>query len=284
MMSRVFDALIDVLPKPQLLPKTRVTYDSYVTMRRAEEETKKRYTTQDLDLLEADEAISPKSIVKLSSGVTLSLEDQWAIIGYKGMGKTTLSLNLLGVLRRAWPMVGVNILDSKPEKALAHLQTRVVSPDPPLPARPGEQIVWAPDDNDPEAYELWFERILHQYDSEPDDTPSITYVDELSSIGGNSPQSFPRSFNRIMKQGRSNKKCLILLSQEAAWIPRNVMGQATQLVRLRLVLEPDALRCDAILHGDKERREPASRYGFCHRRLDGPGPARMFTDWHEFLA
>lgn len=285
--GKLLDRLIDALPQPDLFPKTRTVYESMVTMRRTEDVARRPVRAVTSDASDLAEAISPKALVRLASGLVMSLEDQWSIIGYKGTGKTTLSTKLLAAYRNAWPIVGVNILDTKPEKALAQIGTRFETDSPPPPAPPGEVYVWAPLDNNPQAFDDWFGAILHQHEREPDDTPSLTYVDELSSIGGNSPQSFPTNFNRMMKQGRSNKKTLLLLSQEAAWIPRNVLGQATHLVRLRLVLESDALRCDAILHGrgstSKDRKEPASRYGFWHRRLDSPGPASHFTDWRAFL-
>jgi hypothetical protein len=286
-LREIVNRLVDVMPQPNLFPRTRLVYNSITTARRAREESAPAVDFDDALSAPDDlrNLITPKKLVKLSSGLIMSLEDQWAVIGTKGTGKTTFSLNLLNTMRVAWPSVGVNVLDSKPEKALRHLDTRFEQDEPPPPAPPGKMHVWAPSTNDPSAYDDWFAAILAQHGRDPDDTPSITYIDELSSIGANSPQSFPINFNRLMKQGRSNKKALIILSQEAAWIPRNVMGQASHLVRLMLLTEPDALRCDMLLHGsNKTRREPASRYGFWHRCLNAPGAAREYADWRELLS
>lgn len=213
------------------------------------------------------------------SGLLMSMQDRWSIFGTSGSGKTTLAMKLFYAYARLFPSAGRYILNSKPDDFFFGMPNRFITNDLPPIAPPGYTVVWEPPDNDIDIYDAWFERLLKN------EGPVIVLVDELSNVGGSTGMTYPLNFNRYMKQGRSLNKTLITLTQEAAYIPRNIMGQATHLVRMRLIDDNDQKRLDRSLHGAATpRRNPPTRYGLWHRRLDTPTPAKLYADWKSFLA
>lgn len=144
--------------------------------------------------------------------------------------------------------------------------------------KPGGIQVWQPPDDDSADYDSWLGGIK---DSR---LPSIVYVDELSSLGGNGPLSYPPNLARLLKQGRSLRMCVIALTQEAAYIPRQVAKQASHLVYFGL--SPDDAhgigQVSSLLGLPYKKGEPgptpAERFGFLYRRLL-PAPA---GEVHEY--
>lgn len=228
-----------------------------------------------------DAARAKKLFVIKSSGVRLSLADRLAVVGYTGCGKTTLAREWATAMHRLFPMASLHILDSKGDELFDG------DPDiyagntlPPLPEL-GGRVIWRPDTNDLGLYDAWFEQLLRAPRH-----PMIVWIDELSSLGGEgNSSSFPHNYILLLKQGRSLQKHVMSLTQEAAYIPRQVLGQTTHLVRMRLIDEYDARKLDRIVHGKADtRHEPAGQYGLWYRRLNVQGGlAREFRSWRELL-
>jgi hypothetical protein len=158
-------------------------------------------------------------------------------------------------------------------------------PPPPLVGR-GRVQIWQPPDEDDADYETWLEGIKSA------DGPAILLVDELSSMGRNSYNSYPAAFARLLKQGRSLKKCVITLTQEAAQIPRQVSKQTTHVVAFSLSRDDEhaiAQLCKLCSFPVPRRGDahplPRERYGFFYRRLQPqPGPVEEYRDFQEFFA
>lgn len=221
----------------------------------------------------------PKTYLHPHNKIRYSLEDRWAIFGVTGSGKTVLAEQLVATLRRMYPQAGINILDSKGDKSFNRDADVIEQSDPPAPAAPGERLVWRPPTNDHDAYDAWCESLLRS------DWPAVVHIDELASLGGTTGgASFPFNYHLLLKQGRDREKCLISLTQEAAYIPRNTLGQSTHLIRMHLILKTDAMRLDEVIHGvSNQRQEPEHPYGFYYKHLARPSAPIYFRDWRDML-
>lgn len=216
--------------------------------------------------------------------IEASLSDRWYILGVTGSGKTKFAKRLLRLLTGLYPTANLYVLDSKGGDDFLGWPGLVPEQDPPAPLlRTGGVQVWQPPDDDSADYGAWFAGIKEAR------RPAIVLVDELSSIGGHGSTSFPVQFARLLKQGRSLRICMVTLSQEAAYIPRQVSKQTTHLVYFRL--SPDDQ------HGLKQARallgmqdaahalEPTGKYGFFYRRLlPKPGASWEFDDLADFFS
>lgn len=270
------DAATRRFPSYDVAPRTRARHHALTAARDAREQMIRRPEAAVSYFPYA--ASSPARSYRLNSGLTISLDDRWAIFGFKGCGKTTLARQLIKGYRRCYPMAALYVLDSKGDGLFDRDPNLSTSSAPPAPLQPGRSIVWRPDDDDLEAYDAWLQSILKAR------RPAIVYIDELASLGRNSAQSYVPAYARILKQGRSLHQAVITLTQDAAYIPRQVSGQLDHLIRMRLEDEYDARKLDRKVHGtDKERREPLRPHGLWYKRLGRASDAQEYGDWHEFL-
>lgn len=221
-----------------------------------------------------------KTTIHLGKRIVTSLEDRWGIWGTTGSGKTTLAKELVMHLQRAYPAARTYFLDTKQSGDFDDVDAlRVSDAVPPDPLRtPGASIIWEPPDEELDAFDEWFKKILHARD------PAIVLVDELSTIL-NKAGGGTLYFNRLLKLGRSLGISVISLSQEAAYIPRNVLGQTTHVVRMRLLNDYDGKKLDrAVGRPQEELGAPiADKYGFWHRRTDSGTKGHYYKRHQEFF-
>lgn len=264
------------LPAYDVAPRARTRYDAIRAARDTREAMMRKPEAATTFFPFATQ--SPGRSFRLASGIDISLDDRWLGCGAIGCGKTTLARQLVNGLQRLYPMASIYILDSKGDRLFDHARNLIETADAPPPVAPGESYVWRPPTDDIDAYSAWFESILKSR------RPAIVYVDELSSIGKAHGQSFAPGYAKLLKQGRSLHQCVITLSQEAAYIPRQVTGQLHHLIRMRLLDEYDAKKLDRLAHGAHDpRREPLRPHGLWYKRLDRAAPAREFQDWKALL-
>lgn len=223
---------------------------------------------------------------RTGEAIPVSLSDRWYIVGFTGSGKTAFAKQLVKQLRRLYPMTNLYILDSKGGDDFAGWPGLVADQETPAAlAKPGGIQVWQPPDDDSADYDGWLGNIKDAR------LPSIVYIDELSSLGGNGPLSYPPNLARLLKQGRSLRMCVIALTQEAAYIPRQVPKQASHLVHFGL--SPDDAHGNAqvanLLSMPYRKGEPGptprERFGFLYRRLL-PAPAgevHEYSRYQEFF-
>ena len=269
-------AAVRRFPSYDIAPRTRTRHQALTAARETREKMLRRPEAAVSYFPYASK--SPHRSYRLSSGVEVSLEDRWGAFGLKGCGKTTLARQLVTGLSRLYPTASVYILDSKGDRLFDRYANLTESDAPPPALEPGASVVWRPPTDDIEAYDAWFNTILKSR------RPAIIYVDELSSIGRTSGNSFAPGYAKLLKQGRSLHQCVITLSQEAAYIPRQVTGQLDHLIRMRLLDEYDAKKLDRLAHGKHDpRREPMRPHGLWYKRLDRAEPAREFSDWRSLL-
>lgn len=214
----------------------------------------------------------------MSGEIPVSLADRWFVLGMTGTGKTTYAQRLIRELRRLYPVAALYVLDSKGDPLFARWPNVDTGQEPPPPLREAGGIqVWSPPLDDFAAYDLWLGGILKER------RPAILFVDELSSIGRQSGADFPVNFARILKQGRALNISAIVLSQEAAYIPRQIIGQASHAAVFRLQDDTD-LRRAAKLLDLAEPRNPEREHGFHYRRLaPKPGPSVEYPGFREFF-
>lgn len=212
--------------------------------------------------------------------VTAGLPDRWYVIGKTKSGKTTFTKRLIKELRRMYPHVRLYVLDSKGAiEDFGRWPGIVTSDTPPRPLRtPGGVQVWQPPTDDVGAYGAWLEGILKAR------THAIVYIDELSSLSTSEGRAdYPHSLAKLIKQGARLGIAVIALTQEAAYIPRQVKTQASHFVRFHLQADDHAIAQATRLLGMSEPREPRKKYGFWYRNLDTLGPAFEYGDLTEFF-
>lgn len=226
----------------------------------------------------------PLTLNQQAGGIEASLADRWYILGVTGSGKTRFAKRLIRSLTQLYPATNLYVLDSKGGDDFTGWPGLVPEQEPPAPLlRSGGVQVWQPPDDDSADYGSWLAGIKEAR------RPAILLVDELSSLGGHGSTTFPVQFARLLKQGRSLRICCVTLSQEAAYIPRQVSKQTTHLVYFRL--SPDdrhgIQQARALLgfHDPARSLEPDAKYGFFYRRLL-PKPAETweYADVGEFFA
>lgn len=207
--------------------------------------------------------------------IQVSLHDRWVLLGTSGTGKTTFSKKLLTTLHDAYPRVPKYILDTKQTGDFTGWRVGYQTQEPPPPIASGIQV-WQPPISDPAMFNEWLKSLFELR------KPLVLLIDELSSLGGeNVPIGrvgrYPPYYAILLKQGRAAGMSVITGTQEAAYIPRQVIGQTSHLVRFRLQNEEDAKRADKILGRIKradgkndDSGEPRDKHGFFYARLDNP--------------
>lgn len=283
--SEKWEQFVLSLPALDLMPETHRRYHAHLARLDAAERARavrreRMQLAMNAALDARDIALGrPKDYRHPRNGIRYSLEDRWAVFGATGSGKTVLTTELTNALARMFPQAGVDILDSKADSSFTHDPDLLVQAPPPAVALPGQRIVWRPPMNDRDAYDAWCESLLRS------EWPHIVLIDELASLGGTSGgASFPLNYHLLLKQGRDGEKCVVTCTQEAAYIPRNTIGQTTHVIRMHLVLDADQKRLDQMIHGDNERHAPEHSFGFWYKRMMGVSEPIQFRDWRDMLA
>lgn len=183
-------------------------------------------------------------------------------------------------MRQAYPAARVYILDTKQAGDFDSIDGYRVRSDiaPDAFRTPGAVQIWQPPDDDLDEYDTWFKRILlHR-------KPAIVKIDELSSIVDKRGEA-PEYYRKLNKLGRAFGMLLMSLSQEAAYIPRQTLGQVTHVVRFRLLDGYDVRKVDKLVGRVKEEQglDLPHAYGFIHRRIDRAEPGHYYADYKEFF-
>lgn len=182
----------------------------------------------------------------------------------------------------AYPAMRTYILDSSNDKDFrtfpgVHVETEE-APDP--IRTPGGIQIWRPPLDDIGQYDTWLFRILKH------EQPAVVLIDELSSlVSGGARLVFPRGYALLSKQGGKHGVSLISCTQEAAYIPRQTLGQTTHIVRFRLLDSHDGKKVDKLLRRPEHEwgADPNDKYGFFHRRTDQDGPGHYYRNHQEFF-
>lgn len=218
-------------------------------------------------------------LAKPGHAIDVSLKDRWYILGMTGSGKTRFAMRLFDSLRAIYPAAAGYLLDSKGDDAFVGWPNVTEQDDAPGTVGPGILQVWRPANDVASAYDEWLEKILKAR------RPALVFIDELSSLSTNGGgTSYPNALAKLLKQGRSLGICVIILTQEAAYIPRQIKTQTTHLVRFRLQADEHAQRQAAALLGQTESHEPRDTFGFWYRRLNPAATEPIeYRDYQEFF-
>lgn len=228
-----------------------------------------------------------------SSGIPVRLGDRWAGFGTSGAGKTTAFQHIDLKLLEKFPEAVLCIIDSNPDHPYSDWPGVIRSLDAPaVPMTPGKILVWQPVMDDPEEYDRFLGRVLDA------PNPVILDIDELANMAAtDSPLSYPRNLKLLLKQGRAAKKTTIVKSQDAAYILRQVLGQASHICRWRLQLPTDSAKINPyysrgpelgpIIMRDSPTKgvfhEPQHTWGFWHVHTMRPASAREYSSWRQFV-
>lgn len=220
---------------------------------------------------------------RLGHNVIVSEEDTWTLVGVRGSGKTTFSKQLLPRLRDLYTKSVTYILDTKNQGEFDDIPARVVEggdAPPPLLNEEGGILIWKYPLTRRNVLSKWFYMILQR------GKPAIVIVDELSNVVGATGRDVPDGYVLLLKLGRAAGIIVITGTQEAAYIPRQVLGQTTHLVRFHLQDEFDERKIARLLgfRGAQRYAEPRYPYGFFYKRLDIQGPTYEYRNWQEFFA
>lgn len=217
--------------------------------------------------------------------MVISLQQTWSVLGVRGSGKTTFARELLPVLWHLYPAVRTYILDSKgwgefDDFVMYGAALHGSQDAPPVLAEPASIQIWKPPLNDMNQYDIWFGAILHHQ------KPCVVLIDEISSLTRRANAAMPDNFVLLIKQGRVMDECVISMTQEMAYLDRNVFGQMNHFLRFYLINRYD-LRTANQMMGFPEKqyyRNPSHEHGFFYRRMDKPTwPTYEYTGWQEFL-
>lgn len=200
-----------------------------------------------------------------------------------GTGKTTFAKRLITTLKDAYPGAHVYILDTKPmHRDFQDIQGYRIESDeaPDALKSPGAVQVWCPNVDDVKQFDTWFRRIAHN------EKPAIVLVDELANLTGFTGRVFPQGYALLMKQGRGIDMSIISLTQEAAYVPRQVFSQPTHVLQFRVLNEFDR-RLGAKLLGrskDEYHVQPSAKHGFFYRKVDSDSPTtHEYSSYEEFF-
>jgi len=211
------------------------------------------------------------------SGIPVSLEDRWLILGTTGSGKTTFAKKLLQQHMGMYPDVPVYILDSKAVGDFTNWYKGLVTDSaPPGPIEKGVQV-WQPGIDDLHAFDAWFAGIRYA------PGPAMVLIDEVSSLVKRKGDDAPHYFQTLLKQGRALGKLVISCSQEMPYVPRQIKTQSTHAVRFRLVGSYDPREANKLMGRDALAPEPRAKYGFFYGRMDRLGKVLEYPSYTDFF-
>ena len=212
-------------------------------------------------------------------GIAVSLADRWYVLGTTGTGKTHFARRLVRELLHIYPHAALYVLDSKGSGDFAGWPGRTESETAPRPLLSGGVQIWTPPDDNTGEYDRWLQGILKAR------APAILLIDELSSLAENeSGTAYPMALKRLLKQGRSLGICLVILTQEAAYIPRQIKTQVSHFVYFGLQEDDHGEQQAARLLGHADPIPPRRLHGFWYRRLlPRRGPATEYDGASDFF-
>lgn len=232
--------------------------------------------------------------------IRIGLEDRWVLLGATGSGKTTFAKRLLQTYYDAAAKRGgaipIYILDTKGFAAaklgrddfrlfyaVPHGRVHRAAEPPEIrrPKKGPEFIVWQPDPEEAmlDSFDEFFARLYRS------GVPSLTYIDELSSITDATGKKYPRYYDILLKQGRGLYQALITTTQSPAYIPPSVLRQTTHMLRFRLNDTYDAQKIWRVM-GKAAEEEPRDEFGFWYRDVRRPvakNPPIYFEDHQAFF-
>lgn len=142
--------------------------------------------------------------------------------------------------------------------------------------------IWRPEEDDTDMYNAYFRGVYLSARNKR--TPSISFVDELSSIT-NSVGRAPKYYDVMLKQGRGMNNGLISLTQSPSFVPANLLRQATHVIRMQIIDDYDLKKLAKVL-GPEVYDAPPDDYGFWYRNCLKPpikSPAQYFSDFKDFI-
>lgn len=199
----------------------------------------------------------------------------WVLVGKTGSGKTFFVRQLLARMHKSWPRTPILIVDSKRYDDFSEYRRYYHDSDD-LPDSIPPLLVWRPTIDTPDMYEKAFARVLALR------TPRLVVIDELSMIGGKDGQSYPVSFQRLMKVGRTLGITMIVLTQELANGPRQIIGQATHGLLFHMQNPYDVQKFWRSLAGDIAQIQPKTVHGFWYINTK-TGMRTQYADALDFL-
>lgn len=223
--------------------------------------------------------------------ISAMIGDRWVIIGATGSGKTWLSRDILKFYANATGgKVPITILDTKIQGDFKEFEKKSIAtviegndPEAVVSAmRKKPFTIWRPEVDNFDDYDRYFQGVYQS--ARKKHTPSITYIDELSSITNQSGKA-PRYYDILLKQGRGMHNGVISVTQSPAYIPQNLLRQATHVIRMHLNDEYDMTKLAKVV-GRDALEEPMDDYGFYYRNCTKPlrkSPAVYFADRKEFI-
>ena len=208
--------------------------------------------------------------------VKVKAGDKWLIAGTTGTGKSTFLRRLIKSWERLYPTSRIYILDSNYRGDFDDFPN-IIQTDRECPPKPGANEryqVWQPVFIDAGEVEEWLWGIRK-------DPPAFLSIDELITLmTGEYSKAHPsEELQRLLKLGRALPVGLGYGTQGLVKVPNDIIGQATHVVRFRLLLPYDQYITSSLLQ--KKVGEPEDDHGFWY----GPnrGNPLYFSSVEKFL-
>ncbi|MGH9637146.1 MAG: hypothetical protein ACRD72_20125 [Candidatus Angelobacter sp.] len=137
--------------------------------------------------------------------------------------------------------------------------------------------VWHPLLEDALECEKWLREIRESADP---GEPTFVLINELEEVIYEK-MGFSEEYRKLEKMGRGLKITMITLTQEASYIPRTALGQATYWVRFFLGNEVDSRKLDKKMRNFAG--EPTTPFGFFFNWRGNRAEALFYREMKEFL-
>ena len=183
-------------------------------------------------------------------------------------------------------------LDSKPDfsigfETMPGFISSMTAPDSKKLVK-GSQVWRLPGYDDVAEYAKWLDDIYTnaEYDkNDPKRIETFIHINELASLAiGQSGRTYPNILAKLLKMGRTKGITMVIEGQELYYIPRQVPGQSTHFLQLRIGNLSDAEKIMKHLGSSLKLGSPRNKHGMFYKNItDSLAPIVEYDSYKDFF-